>query len=87
MGEADTWTAFKPCEAFLMAAKERGNLVELKSYPNAAHAFDAPNLSRRELPQYRTGDGPVPVIATDRDARADAFVRVLEFLKSHLEVN
>ena len=87
MGEADTWTLFPPCESFLMAAKARGNPVELKSYPQAVHAFDAPNLSRHELPQYRTGDGPIPVIATDREARFDAFVRVLEFLKSHLETN
>ena len=87
MGEADTWTLFPPCESFLVAAKARGNPVELKSYPQAVHAFDAPNLSRRELPQYRTGDGPIPVIATDREARFDAFVRVLEFLKSHLETN
>jgi dienelactone hydrolase len=85
MGEADTWTLFPPCEAFLAAAKARGNPVELKSYPMAVHAFDAPNLSRRELPQYRSGDGPIPVEATDRDARLNAFVRVLEFLKSRLE--
>jgi dienelactone hydrolase len=87
MGEADTWTLFPPCEAFLAAAKARGNPVELKSYPFAVHAFDAPNLSRRELPQYRSGDGPIPVEATDRDARLNAFVRVLEFLKSRLESN
>jgi dienelactone hydrolase len=87
MGEADTWTLFPPCEAFLAAAKARGNPIELKSYPMAVHAFDAPNLSRRELPQYRSGDGPIPVEATDRDARLNAFVRVLEFLKSNLESN
>ena len=87
MGEADTWTLFPPCEAFLAAAKARGNPIELKSYPMAVHAFDAPNLSRRELPQYRSGDGPIPVEATDRDARLNAFVRVLEFLKSRLESN
>jgi dienelactone hydrolase len=50
-GEADTWTSFPPCEAFIAAAKARGNPVELKSYPSAAHAFDAPNLSRTELPR------------------------------------
>jgi dienelactone hydrolase len=31
--------------------------------------------------------GPVPVIRTDRQARADAFPRVLEFLKMHLQSN
>jgi dienelactone hydrolase len=86
-GEADTWTPFPPCEAFLTAAKARGNPVEVKSYPEAVHAFDAPNLARRELPEYRSGDAPVPVIATDQQARADAFPRVLDFLKLQLEQN
>jgi hypothetical protein len=36
---------------------------------------------------YRSGDDPVPVIGTDGEARADAFPRVLEFLKLHLESN
>jgi dienelactone hydrolase len=86
-GEADTWTLFRPCEAFIAGAQARGSPVELKSYPSAVHAFDAPDLPRRELPQYRVGNGPVPLIATDRDARADAFVRVLNFFKLHLEAN
>jgi dienelactone hydrolase len=86
-GEADVWTPLKPCEAFLSAAKARGNPIELKTYPNAVHAFDAPGLPRTELPAYRNGNGPIPVIGTDRDARADAFPRVLEFLKPHLQLN
>jgi dienelactone hydrolase len=86
-GEADTWTPFPPCEAFIAGAKARGNPVEVKSYPQALHAFDAPNLARRELPEYRSGDAPVPVIGTDRQARADAFPRVLDFLKLQLEQN
>lgn len=84
-GEADTWTAFAPCEAFIASAKARGNPVEIKGYSQAVHAFDAPDLPRRELPEYRTGNGPIPVIATDRQARADAFARTLAFLKLHLE--
>ena len=86
-GEADTWTPFPPCEAFIAGAKARGSPIELKSYPSAMHAFDAPDLPRRELPEYRIGNGPIPVIATDREARADAFLRVLEFLKLRLETN
>jgi dienelactone hydrolase len=86
-GAADTWTPLAPCEEFLGGAKARGNPVELKIYPSAAHAFDAPNLPRTELPAYRTGNGPVPVIGTDTEARADAFPRVLEFLKRRLESN
>ena len=86
-GKDDNWTLFPPCEAFIAAAKARGNPVELKSYAMAVHAFDAPNLPRTELPAYRTGDGRIPLIGTDREARADAFARVLEFLKLHLEAN
>ena len=86
-GAADTWTPLAPCEEFLASAKARGNPVELKIYANAVHAFDAPNLPRTELPAYRTGNGPVPVIGTDNEARADAFPRVLEYLKLHLESN
>lgn len=85
MGEADTWTPFKPCAAFLGAARDRGSPVEIKSYPQAFHAFDAPDLERRELPAYRTGDGPIPIIATDDEARADAVLRVLAFLKARLD--
>jgi len=84
-GAADTWTPLPPCEKFLEAAKARGNPVELKVYPNAIHAFDAPNRPRTELPAYRNGDGPIPVVATDPEARADAFPRVLEFLKAQLQ--
>ena len=86
-GAADTWTPLAPCEEFLGRAKARGNPVELKIYANAVHAFDAPNLPRTELPAYRNGNGPVPVIGTDEEARADAFPRVLEFLKLRLETN
>jgi dienelactone hydrolase len=86
-GEADVWTPLKPCEAFLSAAKARGNPIELKTYANAVHAFDAPGLPRTELPAYRNGNGPIPVIGTDKEARADAFPRVLEYLKLHLESN
>jgi dienelactone hydrolase len=86
-GAADTWTPLAPCEEFLGGAKARGNPVELKTYANAVHAFDAPDLPRTELPAYRLGNGQVPVIGTDRQARADAFPRVLESLKLHLQSN
>jgi hypothetical protein len=56
-------------------------------YPSAMHAFDAPNLPRTELPACRIGNGPVPAIGTDTEASADAFPRVLEFLKRHLQSN
>jgi dienelactone hydrolase len=79
-GEDDVWTKLGPCEAFLSAAKARGNAVELKSYANAVHAFDAPGLPRTELPQYRERDGRIPVIGTDKEAREDALARVPAYL-------
>lgn len=84
-GDADTWTQLAPCRAFLDAANARGNPVELKVYPGAYHAFDAPNLARLELPQYTTRDGRVPVLGTDPAARTDAFPRVLGFLAGQLK--
>lgn len=84
LGEADVWTPLAPCQAFLEAAKARGNPVEIKTYPNAVHAFDAPNLPRTELPQYRSRDGVIPVIGTDNAARADALARVPAFLEEKL---
>jgi dienelactone hydrolase len=55
--------------------------------PAVVHAFDAPDLPRTELPAYRMRDGSIPVIGADREARADAFSRVLEFMKRQLESN
>ncbi len=83
-GEADVWTELKPCEAFLSAAKARGNPIELKTYARAVHAFDAPGLPRTELPRYRSPDGRIPVIGTDENARKDALVRVPAYLAEKL---
>jgi dienelactone hydrolase len=84
LGEADVWTPPAPCQAFLEAAKARGNPIEIKTYANAVHAFDAPNLPRTELPQYRMPNGAIPVIGTDKEARADVFARVPAFLEEKL---
>lgn len=85
IGEADVWTPYKPGDALITAAKGRGSPVEPKSYPGAVRAFDAPDLARTELPQYVMRDGSIPVIGTDPEARKDAFPRVLDYLKTHLE--
>ena len=84
MGEDDVCTRLAPCAEFLNAAKARGNMIELKTYPGAVHGFDAPNTPRHELPQYREPDGRIPIIGTNKDARADAFMRVTAFLEREL---
>lgn len=57
----------------------------MQVYPGATHDFDTPDLARRELPNYRTRDGAVPVVATEPAARSDAFARVPAFLARYLQ--
>jgi dienelactone hydrolase len=83
-GEADNWTPAGPCAAFIADAKARGAAVEFKLYANAYHVFDGPNYPLRELPAYRMPNGVVPITGTEPAARADALMRVPEFLKRHL---
>jgi len=84
MGAEDVWTQMAPCKTFLDGAIARGARIETQIYPGAYHAFDAPNLPRRELPDYRTGAGVVPIVGTDAAARADALARVPAFLARFL---
>jgi dienelactone hydrolase len=83
-GDADVWTPAAPCQAFIGAAAARGAPVWMQIYPGAYHAFDSPNLSKRERPEYITRAGVVPIVATDPAARADALQRVPDFLARYL---
>jgi dienelactone hydrolase len=78
-GEADVWTPAAPCKAFIDGVAARGATAEIVLYPGAYHAFDAPNVARRELPNYVTRAGVVPIVATDPAARADVQQRVPAF--------
>jgi dienelactone hydrolase len=84
-GEADVWTPAPQCKTFIDGAVARGAKAEIVLYPGAYHAFDAPNVTKRELPNYVTRAGVVPIVATDPAARADAQRRVSEFLARYLE--
>lgn len=84
LGAADVWTPTPLCTAFLDTAIAQGSPVTTQVYPGAYHAFDAPNLPRRELPAYRTRQGVVPIVGTDPAARADALQRVPDFLARYL---
>jgi dienelactone hydrolase len=79
-GEADVWTPAAPCKAFIEGVAARGATAEIVLYPGAYHAFDAPNVTKRELPNYVTRAGVVPIVATDPAARADTQQRVPAFL-------
>jgi dienelactone hydrolase len=84
LGAEDVWTPMAPCQTFIDAATARGARIETQIYPGAYHAFDAPNQPRRELPDYRTRAGVVPIVGTDAAARADALARVPAFLARFL---
>jgi len=52
----------------------------MQIYPGAYHGFDRANSPRRELPEYRTAAGVVPIVGTEPAARQDALSRVPDFL-------
>jgi dienelactone hydrolase len=83
-GAEDVWTPAAPCKAFVDGATARGGRIEMQIYPGAYHDFDWPNLPRREMPQFRTREGVIPIEATDPVARQDAFARVPAFLARYL---
>lgn len=80
LGAEDVWTPMAPCKMLLDGAIARGAPVEMQIYPGAYHGFDAANQPRRELPEYRTAAGVVPIVATEPAARQDALLRVPAFL-------
>ena len=84
-GADDVWTPMQPCKQFIDAAVARGAKAEMIVYPGAVHGFDGPNIARRELPDFRTRAGIVPVVGTDPAGRMDALSRVPAFLARSLE--
>ena len=86
VGEADDWTRAPPCTALAEAQHHKGAALELVLYPGAHHGFDAPgsrHLTRTDTAVARAKGGVV-TLATDPDARADAIVRVAQFLEERL---
>ena len=67
-----------------MLNNQSGARIEMQVYPAAYHDFDAPNLPRRERPEFTTTGGVVPITGTDPAARQDAFGRVPAFLARFL---
>jgi dienelactone hydrolase len=85
MGAEDVWTPAAPCQAFLAGATGRGAPIESIVYPGVYHSFDSPDQPRRELPDFRTREGVVPIVATDPAARQDALARVPAFLARFID--
>jgi dienelactone hydrolase len=82
IGEADDWTAAKPCHDLAAAGTAAGDDVKLVTYAGAYHDFDHPNLpvhTVKGLAFASSGTG-IAHTGTDPAARADALIRVPAFL-------
>jgi dienelactone hydrolase len=84
VGEADDWTGARPCLELAAGARAVGATVETVVYPEAPHAFDAPNWPVRVLTAVVFGDGRSPTVGTNPKARADALERVPAYFRRHL---
>lgn len=84
VGEKDTWNPPRVCLEVAENQIKESALLEVKIYPDAYHAFDAPGLPltrRTDVPHV----GPVTV-GTNLEAKADAHARVQAFMKIHLGI-
>jgi dienelactone hydrolase len=82
LGAADDWTPAAPCEDFL---KQAAADIEVIVYPDAHHGFDSPDFKVREIADAKspTTGGP-PKVGGNANARAHAYAKVVEFLRSFL---
>jgi dienelactone hydrolase len=86
IGEADDWTPAALCSSLVNRVCREGASVEIVTYPEAHHAFDAPDQPlrvRSGLAHTARRDGRA-TIGTNPVARADAVHRVKEILDRHL---
>ena len=83
LGGADDWTPPEPCLALLEGARSAGAPIEIGVYPGANHAFDSP-AGTRTLESVRLPSGRSPTVGGDPAARADAYRRVVAFLRARL---
>jgi dienelactone hydrolase len=70
IGEADEWTPVARCRRWVDLARPDGHALQIKTYPGALHAFDAP-----AMPHVYAGHrvGHDPAAAADATAETQAF--------------
>ena len=84
-GAADNWTPAPRCEAFIgwrQGTRRAGRIQALSERASYVRRTEHGAASAARLP---AANGVVPLIGTDEAARADALVRVPEFLRRHLK--
>jgi dienelactone hydrolase len=75
IGEADDWTPADRCARWRDAVERNGHVVQMKTYPGALHAFDAPRSPHFYVGHY---------IGRDPEAAADAIAETRKFLDARL---
>lgn len=82
IGAEDDWTPPGPCEGLVLAARARGEAMDIVVYPGAVHDFDHPKLELRERTglAFTAGNEGKARVGTDPQARADALDRVPRLL-------
>jgi dienelactone hydrolase len=83
-GADDDWIPAEPCRNLADAAAKRGEAMEFVAYPGAYHGFDAPDVPVRIVRGLARAPSGSAHVGTNNAARADAIVRVPEFLRKHL---
>jgi dienelactone hydrolase len=82
IGRADDWTSASVCEQMVAGARGRSAQASIVVYPGAYHEFDRPDYPVRVvtgLANSVDGSGRAHV-GTNEAARADAIMRVSEWL-------
>lgn len=82
-GAADNWTPPEPCMDFVAEVRSREEPVEIELYPDAVHAFDAPNMPVHRRMGIMTSRGEAPLVGTNEIARNDAIQVLLRFLSRY----
>jgi dienelactone hydrolase len=82
IGEVDTWTPAEPCRELVKLMQNGGRTATIITYPNAVHEFDHPNRqpTKRTGLAFTSDNTGEAMVGTDFEARADALVRVPDFL-------
>lgn len=75
IGEADDWTPAERCARWRDLVPKNGHALQMKTYPDALHAFDAP-----AMPHYYAGH----YIGRNPEAAADALAETRNFLDARL---
>ena len=78
IGEADDWTPVDRCARWRDAVEKNGHAMQIKTYPSALHAFDAPAMPHSYAGHY---------IGRNPEAAADALAETRTFLDARLALS